>query len=58
MFRPPKYCSIPTMANSSCQVHILAHESYQTSALEIYLEPLKMEAHWLQLPIELDVTET
>jgi len=58
MFHPPKYCHILTITNSSCQVHILACESYQTSASEIYLAPLKIEAHWLQLPIKLDVAET
>ena len=58
MFHLSRYCRIPTMANSSCQVHILASESYQSSISEIYLASLKMEAHWLQLPIELDVAET
>ena len=57
MFCPPKYCRVSAMANSSCQAHILAYESYRSSASEIYLAPLKMEAHWLQLPIELDVVE-
>ena len=58
MFHPPKYCGISTMANSSCQEYILGYESHQTSASEVYLAPLKMEAHWLQLPIGLDVAET
>ena len=58
MFRPLKYYHISAMANSSCQAHILACESYRTSASEIYLAPLKMEIHWLQLPIELVVAET